>query len=388
MTAAEIPAPPEVRLRDLSLEVSPVEVVGRLVTLERREVPRRTDGVARPLLVGLLTDGTATVRFSWWDPPRDGIERGEIVRAVGAEIREFRGRAELVFTWKTRVEPAGEAELPRVTPEELPRRLLRDLGGPAEGFRIEARVVRIVPKSVTVGEDQRVVYEGLLADRSGTAVVSAWSDFGLNAGEALRISGAYVRTFRGRPQLVLDERATVQRIEAGDLPLPAEVLRSPPRPIGDLEDGGGGEAIAVEGTVVHVLPPSGLVFRCPRCRRLVAGGLCRIHGEVEGVADLRARLVLDDGTGSVVVGADRGLTEKLWNVTLDEARRRLQDRPDPSVLEEALLEAVVGRRLLVRGSVSRDDFGLNLAPETIEPVEIDLDTAAGELAARLRGPGG
>jgi replication factor A1 len=387
VTAAEIPAPPEVRLRDLSLAVSPVEVVGRLVSLERREVARRTDGARRPLLTGLVTDGTSTVRFSWWDPPREGIERGEIVRAVGAEVREFRGRPELVFTWKTRVEPAGEAELPRVAPEELPRRLVRDLGGPAEGFRLEARVVRVAPKSVAVGEDHRIVHEGLLADRSGAVAFSSWSDFGLAAGEALRISGAYVRAFRGRPQLVLDERATVQRIEAAELPSPAEILRSPPRPIGDLEEGGGGEAIAVEGTVVHLLPPSGVVFRCPSCRRLVTGGLCRVHGEVAGVADLRARLVLDDGTGSVVVGADRGLTEKLWNVTLDEARRRLRDQPDPSLLEEALFEAVVGRRLVVRGSVSRDDFGLNLAPESIEPVEIDLDTAAGELAARLRGPG-
>ncbi len=377
--------PAEVRLRDLGPATSPVEVVARIVTLERREVARRADGARRALLSGLVSDGTATVRFTWWDPPREGVERGEIVRAVGAEVREFRGRPELVFSWKTRIGPAGEAELPRIAPDEFPLRTVRELRSPAEGFRLEARVVRTAERSVSVGEEQRVVHEGLLADGSGSLAFAAWSDFGLRAGEAVRFTGAYVRLFRGRPQLVLDERATVVRIEPTGLPEPAQVLRSPPRLLGELESEPSAEAVAVEGTVVQLVPPSGLVYRCPTCRRLVSGGLCRIHGEVAGVADLRARLVLDDGTGSVVVAVDRPTTERLWGTTLDEARRRLQDQPDPSLLEESLAEAVVGRRLRARGSIVRDEWGLHLTPEAIEATEVDLETAAEELARRLPG---
>jgi replication factor A1 len=386
MATPNPPEPPaEVRLRDLSPTGAPVEVIGRIVTLERRDVARRTDGARRSLLAGLLSDGTATVRFTWWDPPREGIERGEIVRAVGAEVREFRGRPELVFSWKTRIGPAGEAELPRIDPEELPLRSVRELRSPIEGFRLEARVVRTAPRSVSVGEDQRVLHEGLLADGTGAIAFTSWSDFGLGAGEAVRIVGAYVRVFRGRPQLVLDERATVVRIEGVGLPEPAQVLRAPPRLLGDLETESSAEAVAVEGMVVHVMPPSGLVFRCPTCRRLVSGGLCRVHGEVSGVADLRARLVLDDGTGTVVVATDRETTERLWNVTLEEVRRRLRVQPDPTLLEESLAEALVGRRLRARGSVVRDEWGLRLTPESIEATEVDLDTAAEELARRLPG---
>src|SRR5579862_8428563 len=84
-----------------------VHVVGRVVSARRRDVLRRTDGGRRPLLSGVLSDGTASLRFTWWDPPKEGIERGTILRAVGAEVREYRGRAELVFTWKTRIGPAG-----------------------------------------------------------------------------------------------------------------------------------------------------------------------------------------------------------------------------------------------------------------------------------------
>ncbi len=380
------PTLPEVRLRDLRPAVSPVEVVARIVTADRREVTRRSDGSRRPLVSGLLSDGTATVRFTWWDPPREGLDRGAVLRAVGAEVREFRGRSELVFTWKTRIGPASGAELPAVDGDDVPQRPVRDLRAGDEGFRLEVRVVRVASRSVSVGEERRVVYDGLLADRSGPIAFSAWSDFRLGVGEAVRLAGGYVRTFRGRPQLVLDERTVVTRIDGAELPDPAELLRSPPRSIAEVEDEGGGVALAVEGIVVGLLPPSGLVYRCPTCGRSVTSGICRVHGQVEGQPDLRARLVLDDGTGAVTVNVARAETERLWGITLEEARARLRDLPDPSLLEEQLFESVFGRRLRVRGSGTKDDFGVTVFPESVERVDLDLDATADDLTARL-GPG-
>ena len=379
------PAPVETRLRDLRPGSSPVELVARVITSDRREVTRRSDGSRRPVLSGLLSDGTATVRFTWWDPPREGVERGVVLRAVGAEVREFRGRAEVTFGWKTRVGPASPAELPAVDAEEVPFRTVRDLRPGDEGFRIELRVVRIGAKSVTVGTERRVVHEGLVADRTGAIVLSSWSDFGLKPGEAVRVAGGYVRAFRGRPQLVLDERSIVVRVEGADLPDPAQLLASPPRSIAEVEDEEGGAAVAVEGLVVGLLPPSGIVFRCPTCQRTVRSGICRVHGQVEGRADLRARIVLDDGTGALTVNANRADTERLWGVTLEEAEGRLRNQPDPTLIEEQMLEALLGRRLRVRGSGTRDDFGVTLTPESIERVDIDLDAAAEELTLRLGG---
>ncbi|HXY11903.1 MAG TPA: hypothetical protein VEJ85_00195, partial [Thermoplasmata archaeon] len=343
-------APVEVRLKDLRPTTTPVEFVARVVACERREVTRKSDGSRRAVLSGLLSDGTATVRFSWWDPPREGIERGVVLRAVGADVREFRGRPEVTFGWKTRVGPASPAELPRVDGEEIPFRTVRELRAGDEGFRIELRIVRIAPKGVTVGSERRVVHEGLLADRTGAIALTAWSDFGLKQGEAVRIAGAYVRAFRNRPQLVLDERSTVVRVDGADLPEPGALLAAAPRTIAEVEDEGGGEAVAVEGIVVGLLPPSGIVFRCPTCHRSVRSGICRVHGQVDGQPDLRARIVLDDGTGALTVNANRPDTERLWGVTLEEAQARLRSQPDPSVLEEQMLESLLGRRLRVRGT--------------------------------------
>lgn len=344
---------------------------------------RKSDGSRRPLLSGLLSDGTATVRFSWWDPPREGVERGTVIRAVAPEVGEFRGRPEVTFTWRSRVGPASEAELPHLDPAEFPRRSLRDLHPPDEGFRVEVRVVRVAERAVSVGEERRVVFEGLLADRSGALSFSAWSDFRLRAGDAVEVTGGYLRSFRGASQLVLDERTTVRRLEQADLPEAGEVLDAPPRSMARVEDEGGGASVSVEGRVVGLLPPSGLVYRCPQCRRSVQAGVCRVHGAVTGEADLRARIVLDDGTGAVTINAGRADTETLWGTTLEAVRARLREQPDPSVLESELLEALLGRRLRVRGTGSKDDFGVTITPEQIDSAELDLESTAEQLSARF-----
>lgn len=374
--------PVEVRLKDLRVSDVPVQIVARIVSVERREYSRPADGRRRSFLTGLLSDGTASVRFTWWEPPNDEVDRGTIIRAQNVQVREYQGRPEVSFSFRTRVAPAGPADLPKVDSEEVPFRTISELQSRSEGFRLEARVLRVGPKAVTVGAEQRQVYEGILGDGTGLVAFSSWSDFHLASNEAIRIAGAYVRTFRGRPQLVLDETSIVARIDPGRLPPIEALLPSAPRSLARLEAAGGSESAVVEGLVVALLPPSGLVYRCPTCRRPVSGGLCSQHGAVKGVADLRARLVLDDGTSTVTLNVDRPMTEALWGVTLDEALERLRRSPDPSLLESSLADEVVGLRLRARGRVFPDDFGLNLYPESVERVGVELDPRAKELRNR------
>jgi ssDNA-binding replication factor A large subunit len=384
---AEANVPAEVRLRDLRASDVPVSIVARVVTAERREIVRKSDGGRRPVLSGLLSDGTASVRFTWWDPPSDPIERGEVLRAVNVQVREFQGRVELNFNWKSRVAPAGDAELPVVRPEDLPLRSLSELRAGDDGFRVVARIVRVSPKTVSVGEERRLLHEGVVADSTGAVAFTAWSDFGLKPGEAIDVSGGYARGFRGRPQLVLDEGSTVRRVPGEGLPSAEAIGRGALRRISDIETSGGGELLELHGVVVALLPPSGLVYRCPECRRSVRQGLCRVHGAVSAEPDLRARLVVDDGTGVLTVNAGRAETEGLWGRTLDDCLTELRANPDPSLLEEHLFEAVFGRRVLVRGRGSADDFGVTIYPDAIEVERPDPAARARALAAQLGGKG-
>ncbi len=373
----------EARLSELRAGDESVLILARVVSAQRREITRRSDGGRRPVLSGLLSDGTATVRFTWWDPPAEGVERGTVLRAAPVTVREFQGRVEVSFSWKTRVEPASEAELPTVPVGSLPARTAATLQPRDEGFRLTARVLRIQPKSVTVGHDRREIHEGILGDATGTVSFTAWADFRLVEGEAVEVSGAYVRTFRGRPQLVLDERSRVDRLDSSSLPPADRLLNVAPRRLDELESAGGAEYARVRGVVVGLLPPSGLIYRCPECRRTVQKGLCRVHGAVTGAPDLRARLVLDDGTAGATVNLGREETERLWGRTLGEALERLRSMPDPSLLEEELFGAVFGRRLTVTGRAAVDDFGLNFYPEAVGPDEGDPAPRTEALRRRL-----
>jgi replication factor A1 len=359
----------ELRLKDLRATEDGVTLIARVVSATRREIRRKSDGGRRTLLSGLLSDGTASVRFTWWDPPPEGVDRGTVLRVANAKVREFRGRLEVTFDWRSRVEEGSPLELPSVTASELPRQSLASLKPRDEGFSLEARVVRVGEKNVTVGDERRVVHEGVLGDGSGTIAFSSWTDFRLRTGEALRIAGGYVGSFRGRAQLVLDERAQVERIPGSALPSAVEFSNSPPRSLAEVEASGGGVDVCVEGVVVGLSPPSGLVYRCPTCRRLTQQGLCRLHGRVEGEPDLRARLVIDDGTGSATVQAGRADAESLGGFTLEEWLQKLRSQPDASRIEETLFERTFGERLRVRGDASRDDFGVSLYPSKIERIE-------------------
>ncbi|MCI4360529.1 MAG: hypothetical protein L3J91_02400, partial [Thermoplasmata archaeon] len=214
-------------LRDLRPMSVPIIIVARVVSAQRREITRRTDGGRRPVLSGLLSDGTATVRFTWWDPPAEEIERGMVLRAGPIQVREYQGRPEISFNWKTRVAPASDDELPVLSPDELPARTVAELADGEEGFRLEVRVGQVTAKTVSVGEERRLLHEGVVFDGTGSIPFTAWSDFRLSAGEGIRVLGASVSAFRGQPQLILDERAHVQRTQGDGLPS-IEAWRSPP----------------------------------------------------------------------------------------------------------------------------------------------------------------
>jgi replication factor A1 len=104
---------------------------------------------------------------------------------------------------------------------------------------------------------------------------------------------------------------------------------------------------------------------------------------VDGEPDLRARLVLDDGTGSATVQAGRADTELLGGFTLPELLERLRTQPDASRVEEELFERTFGERLRVRGDASRDDFGVSLYPSKIERIPARVPASLESLERRL-----
>jgi replication factor A1 len=81
---------------------------------------------------------------------------------------------------------------------------------------VTARVLTVGQRSIQYQGDEQVIFEGELADDSGTISYTAWEDFGLEPGDTIAAGNANVREWDGQPELNLGESTS---IELADEPL-------------------------------------------------------------------------------------------------------------------------------------------------------------------------
>jgi replication factor A1 len=119
-------------------------------------------------------------------------------------------------------------------------------------------------------------------------------------------------------------------------------------------------------------------MRCPVCSRVIQNGECSIHGKVSGKPDLRLKLVLDDGTGSVSSILNRELTEKLLGKTLEECKKM-----NESVLLDEINKMLFAHKISMRGNALGDEFGTSLIAREAKLVEVDVKEEAERLSQEL-----
>jgi replication factor A1 len=354
------PSEREVRLRDLGQGGEDIQLTFRLLTSERREVARRSDGKKFPVLSGLASDGTAAVRFTWWDPPAAEIEKGSVLRVSRPQVREWKGRPEISLGRRSRVEVASELDLRALGPEEYYSRSIAELKAGDEGFRLAAKVLSVARRTAVIGGRAVHLQCGWLADGSGRIAFSSWTERDLEMDTAIEVRGAHVRSFQGTPELVLDQRSLVARLPDGELDSVRGLEEAMVTAIAELEVRRGGAGSLVEGVVTELRTPSGLVACCPRCHKALAQGRCREDGAVRGEMELRARLVIDDGTGSATAQLDGDAVEALTGLSKARALEIARERIDPGSVADELRAKLLLRRVRLFGRALVGDGGVTL----------------------------
>jgi replication factor A1 len=148
---------------------------------------------------------------------------------------------------------------------------------------------------------------------------------------------------------------------------------------------GGTVDAAVQGVILDIREGSGLIFRCPECRRATQKGICRIHGEVEVNPDLRVKAVVDDGSGAVTAIIGTELTEKILGKKVKEAKKIAEEKMDPSVISDELKELLLAKPIQVRGNATLDDFGLTMIVNDLDDIEVDIEKEARALLEETEG---
>ncbi|RLC66999.1 MAG: DNA-binding protein, partial [Chloroflexi bacterium] len=345
--------------------------IGRVITINPKEIELK--GEKRKIFYGMIADESAVLPFTAW---RDfNIGKGQVIRVTNAYTKSWQGIAQLNFGEYTKIEPSEE-EIPET---QEPRKCkVEELKSGLGSTEIVAKILSIKDKEVEVGGTKRKVYFGIIADETGKAQFTSWHDFNLKEGDVVKIVGGYVKSWRGIPQLTFDEKCKVEKLESKKI----KEVNIRKYKLWELIEKGGALDIEVEGNVIEVREGSGIIIRCPECNRVLSEGKCKVHGSVNGIYDLRAKIILDDGTGAVNVIVNRDLTEKILNKSLEELKKIYDEAKDNA--SKLINNNFLAKKIKVIGNALRDGFGTTIIAKEAEIVDIDVKEEAKKLLQEVR----
>ncbi len=360
-----------------------VNLTAKVVFSEAKEIQTK-DGNKRNIISGILGDDSGTASFTLWND-HPALEKGRVYKFNNCYTRKWNDTVQIHIGNNGTVEETDDVidNVPSrqrtSSPSELKIGEIREGSG---SVTVIGRVVSVSKRDIETKNGPRTVYSGMMCDDTGEIQYSAWNDFGLQAEKSYRISNAYIRSWKGIPQLNLGDNTEVSEVDiAFDT---SKIGQGSERTIGDIVKNGGGLDVIVRGVIVDIRPGSGIIKRCPECNRTIINNDCKTHGTVEPIPDLRMRIVIDDGTGSIATTMNREATERFTGVTFDAAFNLSKARGEDIVVKD-LGDRLYMKHLKVRGDAMIDEYGAKINAKEITFDDVDVNKGAKELLDEVEG---
>ena len=343
------------------VKVGEVNGSGRWIDLEAKVVELWEPTSSAISQTGLIGDETGTIKFVKWtksDLPELEPEKSYLFKNVVTD--EFQGRWSVKLNRTSGIEElasevkAAEASVGGAVQEMK----ISQISEPARWIDLRAKVVQLWdPTSETISQT------GLIGDETGVIKFVKWAKSELSdlvEGESYLFKNVVTDEFDGRFSVKLNRTSNIE-------PLEVEVEVSP-------------QEASFSGAIVDVQKGSGLIKRCPICRRMLTKGVCGEHGKQEGTYDLRIKAVLDDGLRVQEVLINRERTESLVGISMEEAKTMAMEALDHEVVKGVIEERLLGRYYAVSGpTVDR-----YILVETISHVSPVASGEVADLAARMK----
>ncbi|MEM1620067.1 MAG: OB-fold nucleic acid binding domain-containing protein [Fervidicoccaceae archaeon] len=122
---------------------------------------------------------------------------------------------------------------------------------------VKGRVIEAgEPRTIITKRGQRTISDAVLGDETGRVRVTLWGDKAgsLEAGQAVKIEGAWTTAFKGKVQLNVGARSKIEALENSEAPEADEIPENEPKATSGFSGG-------FEGR------PAGRSFRGPPRRR-------------------------------------------------------------------------------------------------------------------------
>jgi replication factor A1 len=373
------------KLAELRPNEPVVDFLAKVLSVNSKEIESK--GERKKIMFGFIGDDSTTLPWTAWETEGLELEKGDVISVKGAYTREYQGRVQVNFGNRVSIKKEDPATIGDIQVAAAPPKVVT-VGELREGLgyvEVKGRILAVEPREIVAKGEAKKIFSGVVADETGKIRFTAWTDFKLKEGEVVRISKATVKSWRGIPQLSFDERSDLIRVKE-KFPSAEELQKSGLRLIGEIAARGGATDALVRGVVVEVRDGSGLIMRCPECKRALQKGMCKLHGRVEGLPDLRIKAIIDDGSGAAGVVLNRGITEKLLDTTLDECMAKAKEAMNFDVVRDMIEEQLALKVLTVSGSLSSDQYGLSMIAKDAEPSKVDVKAEVEKLLVSLEAP--
>ena len=372
------------KLAELRPNEPNVDFVAKVLSANAKEVQAK--GEKKQIIFGFLGDDTTTLPYTAWEVEDLELSKGDVISVKGAYTREYQGRVQINFGNRVSIKKEDQSTISDIQIAQGPPKVvgigeLREAMGYVE---VKGRILSLEPREVTVQGEAKKIFSGVLADETGKVQFTAWSDFKLKQGEVVKISKGTVKAWRGIPQLSFDDRAEVIRVME-KFPSVEELQKAGVQMIAEVAARGGAVDATVRGVLIEIREGSGLIMRCPECKRALQKGICKLHGRVDGYPDLRVKAILDDGSGAVGVVMSRELTEKLLDITLDESMQKAKEKMNFDIVKDEMDEVLTLKVVTVSGPITADQYGLSMIAKEAQLSTQDVKQEAEKLLVELEG---
>ena len=362
-----------------------VTVVGRLLA-SRKDVIHRKDGSGSIDVVrGRIADDTGAIGFLSWES--FDHEVGSLLKIENAQIRVFRETPEINIGGSSKIEIFHDSNF--ASAEDLVARSVSRIEDLRDGSR-DVEIVLEIQKMIKrdfQGRDgeAKSVWSGDVADPTGKCRCSIWFEppFDFESTPVVvRFKGVRVRAWQGIPDITVDNESQIEVLAAppwgDDVDLANNVVEVE---LKDLSSGASRVGISTTGNVISIREDSGIIKRCPECRRVLRDGECATHGAQEGETDVRLRMVLDDGKSTISLIINKSASESLIGMNQEKISSHIVENGTMAFVQE-LRELLLGKKLKANGRTIVDEQGAMLLSDEVELIEMDSVLDAAELRAK------
>ena len=358
-----------------------VNIVGRVMSAKPDVIVRKDGSGELNVVRGRVSDSSGSIGFlSWKDFEH---EEGALVKIVGASVRKFRETPEIQINDGTVIETYRDTSFPEIG--ELAESEKVSISELRDGMRDVSITLQVENWNQRTFEtkdgDSRVVRSGDVMDPTGRCRLTAWCEFDPKPGDTIRIEGGRVQSWQGSPDLVIDSLEQTMSLSE----TPWEKIDPENHWINvdltSITKGGSRRGIATNGVIVAINSGSGIIERCPECRRMLRDGSCSEHGPQRGDEDLRLRFVLDNGVSNVNLYMGREASEKFLGMSMDDVKSEISNIGNDAFVSN-LRNRVLSRKVMVHGFCRVDDQGAMVFADRMEIMDPNPAEEAEEVMQR------